>query len=396
MSVQDREDALVARLQALAPHVDGDPDPAFRAATRARLVAMAAVRRPTPEPPSRLQRLLSARAPDAPRARWRTRLTAGLAGAALTVTAAAALVATAAGAQPGEALYGVKRGTEQTQLALAGDARGRTLLEFAGTRLDELEALVGEGPAALPVAGAPAADGGPTLLAGGADPELVLATLATMDEQTTEGAAWMADRAVADRDAQPLADLSDWVAEQSAGLTALQPLVPDEAGTAVGESLGLLADIDRRSEQLSGSVACPGGPAVDGTDALGPVPGPCAPEVPSPPAPGGGGADPGTGATGAPAPTGTPPAPSTTPDGGTGNGGTDSGDGSTADPGGGAGGGAGGRATPTVPGVPTPGNGLPTLPPLPTLPRPGTDPAVPPPPVLDLDVCLGPITIGDC
>jgi hypothetical protein len=380
MSVQDREDVLVTRLHALAPHLDGEPDPAFRAATRARLVAMAAVRSPTPEPPSRLKRLFAARAPDAPSARWQTRLTAGLAGAALTVTAAAALVAVAAGAQPGDALYGVKRGTEQTQLALAGDARGQTLLEFAGTRLDELEALVGEGPTALPAAGAPAAQGGTTLLAAGADPELVLATLATMDDQTTEGAAWMAERAVTVRGPQPLEDLSAWAAGQSEGLAALQPLVPDEAGAAVGESLVLLADIGRRSDALRDGVACPTGPAVDGADALGPVPGVCAPEEPTPPAAGGGGT--GT-STGTNSQAGTPATPSVPPAGGTGSGGT------------GPGGGPGG-ATPTVPSLPAPGTGLPTPPvPLPTLPGTGTGSSTPPP-AIDLDVCLGPITIGDC
>ena len=54
---------------------------------------------------------------------WRARLTAGLAGAALTVTALASLVALSTDARPGDVLYGVKRGTEQTQLALAGDDR---------------------------------------------------------------------------------------------------------------------------------------------------------------------------------------------------------------------------------------------------------------------------------
>jgi uncharacterized membrane protein YgcG len=392
VNVHDRtgrtDDMVVERLHALAPHLDGEPDPAFRAATRARLVAMAAVRTPAPEPASRLKRLLAARATDAPPARWQTRLTAGLAGAALTVTAAAALVAVAAGAQPGDALYGLKRGTEQTQLALAGDARGRTLLDLAGTRLDELEVLVDEEATALPAAGAAPTDDGTTLLAAGADPELVLSTLATMDDQTTEGAAWMTDHAVAVRGPQPLEDLSAWVTEQSAGLTALQPLVPDEAEAAVGDSLVLLSDIARRSDGLRSAVACPTGPAVGGTDELGPVPGACAPEQPSPPATGGEGSGTGTGTTQQAPQASTPVTASVPPGGGTGSGGTGSG--------GGPGGGSGGGTTPTVPGLPTPGAGLPTLPvPLPTLP--GTGPgSSTPPPVIDLDVCLGPIAIGDC
>src|SRR4051794_16874424 len=235
MSVRDREDAVIAGLRDLAPSLDGEPSPEFRAATRARLVAMAAVRTPAPEPASRLQRLLAGRAPDAAPARWRSRLTAGIAGAALTVTAAAALVAVAADAQPGDVLYGVKRGTEQTQLALAGDSRGPTLLEFASTRLDELESLV-DAPSALPVAGAPAVDGGTTVLAADTDPQLVLSTLATMDDQTTQGARWMTDQAIAGRKDAPLTDLASWAATQADGLAALQTLVPVAAESALDDS----------------------------------------------------------------------------------------------------------------------------------------------------------------
>jgi hypothetical protein len=138
VTAHDREDALVADLRRLGPALDVEPDPAFRAAARSRLVAMAAVRTPAPAPASGPRRLLAARAPDLPPARWRARLTAGLAGAALTVTALAALVAVADSADPGDVLYDLKRGTEQTQLALAGDSRGRALLGFASTRLEEL------------------------------------------------------------------------------------------------------------------------------------------------------------------------------------------------------------------------------------------------------------------
>ena len=53
---------VVTRLQELAPHLEVEPDPAFRAATRQRLVAMAAVRTPEPVRPSALRRMLAARA----------------------------------------------------------------------------------------------------------------------------------------------------------------------------------------------------------------------------------------------------------------------------------------------------------------------------------------------
>ena len=155
------EEALVARLRQLSTEVAAGPDEEFRAATRSRLVAMAAVRTPSAEgssrrPPVRAGGLrgLLAGAADVPVPRWRTRVTAGLAGAALAVTAIGGLLGAAQGARPGDLLYDLKRGGEQTQLALASDAeRGPTLLDFASTRLDELTALVGAEAGADAVAG---------------------------------------------------------------------------------------------------------------------------------------------------------------------------------------------------------------------------------------------------
>ena len=250
-----REDAVITRLQSLGTALDGEPDPAFRAATRARLVAMAAVRLPAPAPRSRLQRLLAARAPG-PSPRWRNRLTAGLAGAALTVTALATLVAVSSNARPGDALYGLKRGTEQTQLALTGDSRGQTLLDFATTRLAEVGGLVGNG--------------------GSPDSALLLDSLRTMDSETTEGAAWLTAHAVDTRSTAPVDALENWTSGQSAGLSALIPTLPAGPRTAAGRSLDLLRRVDVRAAALSTALGCPGGPATRGTDDLGPVPAPCA------------------------------------------------------------------------------------------------------------------------
>jgi hypothetical protein len=372
---ESRDDLVVAALQRLAPHLDGEPDPAFRAATRARLVAMAAVRSPEPEPVSGLRRFLAGRPEAVTPPRWRTRLTAGLAGAALTVTAAASLIALADGARPGDVLYGLKRGTEQTQLALAGDAKGTTLLGFASTRLDELKELV-EQPNALPVAGAAENSDG-TVLAAGADPELVISTLETMDDQTTEGTAWLTDRAVTSSDEKPLDELSVWLATQSDGLAALAPELPDAAGAAVSHSLTLLTDVSARAGALQVALDCASGPAVASTDELGPVPGPCVPAAVA--TPGGGSTDgsvPGSGSTGGAVPsTGAVPTP---------------GGGSTGSSGGGA-----VPATPTIPGLPSVTvptvPGLPTSLSVPSLPRlPGTSsgPLVDLPPIGPVDPCL--------
>lgn len=356
MSVRDREgdardELVVTGLRQLAPYLDGEPDPAFRAATRARLVAMAAVRSPEPEPVSGLKRLLPDRAGGATRSPLRTRLTAGLAAAALTVTAAASLVALADGARPGDVLYGLKRGTEQTQLALAGDNRGRTLLDFASTRLTELHELVDASATALPAAGGAGAGAG-TVLAAGADPKLVISTLKTMDDQTTEGTAWLTGRSVTSASSAPLDDLATWVATQTHGLAALAPELPGAAGAAVSHSLTLLSDVSARTDGLQLALACSSGPSVGGADALGPVPTPCVPAAAATPGRQAGGGVPASGSATTPS-TAAVPTPGGTTGGGTGTGG------------------AGGLPAPGVPTVP---GGLPTIPGLPT---PGTLPSLP-------------------
>ena len=393
MSVTDRsgtarEDLVVARLHALASDLDGEPDPAWQSTTRARLVAMAAVRSPAPAPVSPWKRLVT-RAEDAAPSRWRGRLTAGLAGAAMGVTALATLVAVSTDAGPGDALYGLKRGTEQTQLALAGDGRGQTLLDFARTRLHELEDLTASGTSALPAAGGSSSEGTVVLAAGG-DPTLVLETLATMDDQTTEGAAWLADRAVETGDDAPLDLLAAWTAEQADGLAGLRGAVPESTVDELDASLALLEDIDIRTVALTDALGCAAGPPIESTDAIGPVPGLCLDQPSTPPAAGGSdgptpapGSD--SGGTTAATPT-TPAVP----------GGTDAGGGSTgSDP--------GGLPTAEVPSGQTPTIPLPTLPlpttlptTLPSLPGASTSSPATSSPQPTLELCLGPIVLGDC
>jgi hypothetical protein len=245
-------------------------------------------------------------------------------------------------------LYGFKRGTEQTQLALAGDARGRTLLGFASTRLEELSAVLREEPSA----------------------DLVDGTLATMDAQTSEGATWLTRRALDTGSSAPLEELAGWTAAQSAGLDDVRSEVPAAAADDAADSADLLVRVDERVGALRLALDCPPGPVTDGSDALGPVPVPCAAPGPSveDDAPGGGPTD---------------------PDAGTGPG-SDVPDLPAPDP-----------PTPDLPGLPVPG--LPTL-------FPGPEGTVRPPipgpaggsrasrvPSPDLDVCLGDLPVpGDC
>ncbi|GAB3310468.1 hypothetical protein GCM10027451_21360 [Geodermatophilus aquaeductus] len=352
-SVHAREAAVEDRLRALATDLDDAPSPDFRAATRARLVAMAAVRSPEPEPPRGLARLAAAR-PARRRPAWRARLAAGVAGAAMAVTALGTLVALSTDAEPGDALYGLKRGTEQTQLALAGDERGLTLLEFATTRLQELDRLVEDSPGTPPV-------------------DLVLDTLATMDAQTSEGAALVLSQAVAGGDTGPLSVLSGWAQDQGDGLAGLQGALPADAGDAATRSLGLVGAVGTRAADLQAALDCPAGPAVAGTDDLGPVPAPCAasatpdPSAPAaPPAPTASApateepaAPSSSPAPSPPVPSGAPAAPSPSGGGSTGSPGA----GGTAPGGGSAPSGGGSVPTPTPS---APGDGLPL--PVPSLP----------------------------
>ncbi len=360
--VRDREDAVVGRLRTLGTALDGEPDPQFRAATRARLVAMAAVRQPAAPPKPWVRRLLE-RAEDRAPSVWRARLTAGLAGGALAVTALAALVAVSTGAHPGDALYGLKRGTEQTQLAVASDStRGRTLLDFAGTRLHELQDMVRDGATAMGTA-TPAAPG--TVQAAGASPSLVLDTIGTMDRQTTEGAYWVTTEAVRNHDTSALDLLSTWTATQTAGLTALTPRLPSAAQPAAQQSLALLGTIASRSTALGPALSCTSGSATTAPDQLGPVPAAC-PAAPAAP----------TGTTttqqqpgGPAAPTlpSAPTLPGGAPSGTSPNGGVLPLPGPLGTGTGGGLGGLGGGTTSPAPGVPSPTPIVP-LPSLPTLP----------------------------
>lgn len=368
-----REEAVVARLQQLTTALDDEPAPDFRAATRARLVAMAAVRSPEPERPGVLRRLAGARATDGPPPRWRTRVTAGLAGAALAVSALGTLVALSADAKPGDLLYDLKRGTERTQLALAGDDRALTLLQFASTRLDEL---------------ATARD----------DAELVVETLATMDAQTTEGVALLVDSALEAGTPAPVDLLADWSEEQAAELARLQPELPATATGAAQASLDLLEAVQARVAAAQAALGCPTPPPSEGSDDLGPIPGTCRGSAPVVPPEGGSTppAGPGTATAGPSAP---PADPTVAPEVG----------GGTAAPGGGPASGSGG-AGPAAPGGSSPSTGagptLPTLPlplpgtgsggqPLPSLPSAGTTAhsTAPLPPLIDtpLPVCVYPV-----
>ena len=328
----EREQTVIARLSTLAPALDGEPDPAFRAATRARLVAMAAVRTPASE-------VVEARLPVQRRV-WR-RLTAGLATVAVVAAALTALIALAAGSGPGDPLYGVKRTTERAELALASDS-GPVLLHQAGVRLAEVRGLARKSSP---------------------DSALVVQTLRTMDAETTDAAAWFDARAVGTHSPAPVAQFSHWASGQSSTLTALRAQLPAATSTAAQHSLDLLAAARTRADAIRLTlIAAPHTPATGTTGGTG-----TSPHSPGAPTSVVGGS--GSGAvSNAPLPTvGTAPIP-----------------GSGAVP-----------PLPTS-GAPTGIGGLPTVPvPQPSLPHVNLPlPSLPAP--TGTAVCVGPLSVGSC
>jgi hypothetical protein len=292
-------------------------------------------------------------------------------------------------ALPGDALYGLKRASENTEYALAGGAvdRGKLKLEFAARRIGEVADL-------LPKASALAAGTG-AVADGGLNPssaKLVRQTLASADSDVTSASRQLAGAAVSGNSAAPLNDLTDWTPDELTALAGIIARVASDAPTHAQavHTRNLIAAAQQRATILRADLGCS---CLDssGSDELGPLPCStgCAPTQPGTRNP-----SPGTG-TGTPTPgrsshpTGPHPAPTgQTP---------------TKQPGshpGGSSPAGGGGSTSPKPGAPStspkPRVSLPPLP-LPTLGG-GTSGSVPAPPV-SIDSCgvhatLGPIGIG--
>jgi hypothetical protein len=244
------------------------PRPGFREDTRAKLMERAAAELASPAErtvalaagavpaPARTTRSL-----DGVPARLRTSRTraALLVGVAAGAVALSGMSTASGGAVPGDALYPVKRSTEKAQLALAGSdlGRGQLYLEFARTRLAEADAVR-------------------------EDPEAFGEVLADMDSETRLGVQLIAAAAVADRNADDLRRLTDFVTAQSRGLATLaagtDSLAADEAA---GRSADLLTRVATRASYLTTAMAC----LVDEapSDELGPRP-VCASSAPQQPA----------------------------------------------------------------------------------------------------------------
>lgn len=143
-------------------------------------------------------------------------------------------------ALPGDALYGVKRASEDTGLAFTFDdaERAQRHLALATTRLDEVEQLVQAGAGAT-----------------SADPALVENAMRDFDSSTGEGSRMLlgADDAAG---APALGDLRTWAAEQAARLSVLRSSLPATAIPEADTSLALLDRLVGRTEALEARTSC--------------------------------------------------------------------------------------------------------------------------------------------
>lgn len=218
------------------------PDADFRAGLRAQLLATAerdgiGVTAVGPEPA------------DKPRRTSRTRVAiiVGIAGGTLAVSG---ISMASGGANPGDALYSVKRSTEKAQLALAGSdlSRGRLYLELARRRLDEAHAVRGNADRF-----------------GGA--------IADMDADTVDGIRLLTTAAMADKDSTALYAVDRFVEDQRDLANHLTALVDAGGRAKIDTSLALLDAVVTRSAELRAALACDAQTAA--TDSLGPLPQPC-------------------------------------------------------------------------------------------------------------------------
>jgi hypothetical protein len=201
------------------------PDPAFRAALRQRLVAVATVQTPTPAAATTRIRAISS-----VRHRAHRRI-AALAGTVAIATSVVGVGVAAARSLPGDPFYGVKRATEAVQLWTAhGDqAKGKRHLEFAQTRLAEARALP-------------------------ADSSHIASTLAAMNAQTKAGSSELISAYRSSKSTAPLTDLVVFSRQQYLSLLQLAKTLPTSLRAQDLASLGVLTTVVKQVHNAAPGV----------------------------------------------------------------------------------------------------------------------------------------------
>ena len=167
-------------------------------------------------------------------------LVAAAAALCLLVSLSAMSLLLARNALPGQALYGVKRSAESAELGLTfgAESRGFKHLQFATARLDELEALAGQG----------------------ADAGRYQTALEDFDADAAAGSRLLVQAATGGaaphQDAGLLPALGGWAQQQSERLEADLATLPEPAAARTAETRALLDRIAERAGALQGRLAC--------------------------------------------------------------------------------------------------------------------------------------------
>jgi hypothetical protein len=165
--------------------------------------------------------------------RRRERRIATAAAAFVLVGGTAGVAAAAENALPGDALYPVKRAIESAQVSLNSNdtAKGQDLLNQASTRLDEVDALMGNGESA----------------------SQITHTLSSFQRSATSGADLLFVAYQRDGSVDDLATLRTLFGSQSAQLKELAGQAPASARSAFTAATALLADLDQQARVLCGN-----------------------------------------------------------------------------------------------------------------------------------------------
>jgi len=228
------------------------PSPQFRMELRAMLVAeaerqqmatAAAVNEPTRVLPLRLVKELGSSQRRKRRRGRRTRA-AVILGLAVGTLAVSGISVASGSAMPGDALYGVKRSSEDARVALAGSDRdrGSLYLQFARNRMGEARGITGTSG--------------------------LFQLFETMDQDTAMGTALLTRAALHQGDARLLDPLAQFVADQQRDLGALARTSSDVRRLTV-VSLELLTKINDRIAAVRAGIACHAA-ATDNGQPLGP------------------------------------------------------------------------------------------------------------------------------
>src|SRR4051794_9901735 len=214
--------ALAGALRAMP--VASGPSPEFRDALRTRLLAVATVQGVGAPDLSATARLRQAGIT------WNfQRRMAIVAGAAAAAPAVAGVGVGASRSLPGDPFYGVKRATERVQLATTTgqEAKGKRHLEFARTRLHEVEALVGQDSALSEFM--PGQVGALGHLTNEAKTSTIVATLQDMDAETRAGAQDLLAVYTDSGRTEALQALNTFTLAQYGDLRDVVPALPTEA-----------------------------------------------------------------------------------------------------------------------------------------------------------------------